>query len=101
MAGSPVRRTTPGELHGDAEPARGPGSEGEGSVVCLGDAFDDRQAEADPCMVGADAFGAALERFGERRDHLWRELLAGVFNSEHDGLGADGGAYSYGAVLAQ
>ena len=38
-------------MHGDAEPAGGPGVEGEGAVVCLGDAFDDCQAEADTGMV--------------------------------------------------
>ena len=41
----------------DAEPASGPRGEGEGSVVCFGDALDDRQAEADACVVGAYAFG--------------------------------------------
>ena len=50
-----------GELHRDAEPAGGPGGEGEGSVVCLGDALDDRQAEADTCVVGADASGCRAE----------------------------------------
>jgi hypothetical protein len=30
-----------GKLHRDAESASGPGGEGEGSVVCLGDALDD------------------------------------------------------------
>jgi len=53
-------------LHRDAEPAGGPGGEGEGSVVCLGDAFDDCQAEADTCVVGAYAFGAAKKRLGKR-----------------------------------
>jgi hypothetical protein len=38
-------------LRSHAEPATGPGGEGEGSVVCLGDAFDDCQAEADTCVV--------------------------------------------------
>jgi hypothetical protein len=32
----------------------------------LGDAFDDCQAEAVTCVVGAYAFGAALKRFGKR-----------------------------------
>jgi hypothetical protein len=30
----------------------------------LGDAFDDCEAEADTCMVGVYAFGAAKERLG-------------------------------------
>jgi hypothetical protein len=34
----------------------------------LGDAIDDCQAEADSRLVGADPFGAAKERFGERRN---------------------------------
>jgi hypothetical protein len=67
----------------------------------LGDAFDDCQAEADTCMVTAYAFGAALERFGECRDQPWSELLAGVFDSEHDGLGADGGVDLHGAVFGE
>src|SRR5215212_10105872 len=90
-----------GELHRDAEPADGPRGEDEGSVVCLGDAFDYGQAKADTCVVGAYPFGAALERFGECRDQLWRELLAGVFDSEHDGLGADGGVDPHGALFTQ
>ena len=78
-------------MHSDAESPSGPGGEGEGPVVCLGDAFEDCRAEADTCMVTAYAFGAALERFGECRDQLWSELVAGVFDSENDGLRADGG----------
>ena len=39
--------------------------------MCLGDALDDGQAEADTCVVGAYAFGAAMKRFGKRRDQLW------------------------------
>jgi len=34
--------------------------------VCLGDAFDDCQAEADACVVVAYAFGAAKERLAKR-----------------------------------
>src|SRR5207249_9982335 len=67
-----------GQLHRDAEPAGGPGGESEGSVVCLGDAFDDCQAEADTCVVCAYAFGAAKKRLGKRGNYLWFELLAGV-----------------------
>ena len=50
----------------DAEPAGGSGGEGEGSIVCLGDAFDDCQAEADTSVVGAYAFGAANKRLDKR-----------------------------------
>jgi hypothetical protein len=32
----------------------------------LGDAFDDCQAEADTCVMGAYAFGAAKKRLGKR-----------------------------------
>ena len=52
-------------------------------------------------MVTAYAFGAALERFGECRDQLWSELLAGVLDGEHDGLGADGGVDLHGAVFGE
>jgi hypothetical protein len=34
--------------------------------VCLGDAFDDCRAEADTCVVGAYAFGAAKKRLDKR-----------------------------------
>ena len=47
-------------MHRDAEPACGPGGEREVSVVCLGDALDDCQTEADTCVVCADAYRAAL-----------------------------------------
>jgi D-ala-D-ala dipeptidase len=72
-------------LHRNAEPAGGPGGEGQGSVVSLGDAFDDceAEAEADSCVVGAYAFGAATKRLGKRGSQLWGELLAGVLDSEH------------------
>jgi hypothetical protein len=48
------------------EPAGGPWCEGEGSVVCLGDAVDDCQAEADACVVGAYAFSTAKKRLDKR-----------------------------------
>ena len=51
-------------------PPAGREGEGEGSVVCLGNAFDDCQAEADTCVVGADAFSAAPKRLVKRGDYL-------------------------------
>ena len=39
--------------------------------MCLGDALDDCQAEADACVVGAYAFGAAEERLDKRGNRLW------------------------------
>ena len=53
-------------MHRDAEPAFVPRGEGERSVVCLGDALDNCEAEADACVVGAYAFGAAKKRLGKR-----------------------------------
>ena len=45
---------TPGrKVDRDAEAAGGPGGEGEGSVVSLGDAVNDCQAEADAWVVSA------------------------------------------------
>jgi hypothetical protein len=44
----------------NAESAVGPPFERERSVVRLGDALDNREAEADACVVGADALRAAL-----------------------------------------
>jgi hypothetical protein len=49
----------------------------------LGDALDDRQAETDATVVGADPVGAALKRHGQRGDEVRRELLAGVLDGEH------------------
>ena len=69
-------------MHRDAEPPSGAGGEGEGSVVCLGDASDNCQTEANARVVGAYALRAALKRLGERRDHLWREGLARVLDGE-------------------
>src|SRR5699024_7250368 len=72
-----------GEAHGGAEPACGPRGEAESSVVRLGDALDDREAEAHATVVGADSLAAALEGLGERGDELGGELLAGVLDREH------------------
>jgi hypothetical protein len=36
--------------------------------VCLGDAFDDCQAQADAWVVGAYSVGAALKRLDKRGD---------------------------------
>src|SRR5215218_1703263 len=99
---SPVDvRRDGGQLHRDAEPAFGPGTESEGSVVRLRDALDDGQAEADTCMVGAYAFGAPLERLRQGRDHVRGELLAGVLDREHDRLGAGAGRNPYRAPFGQ
>ena len=57
-------------MHRDAESPSGAGGEGEGSVVCLGDASDDCQAEAYARVVCAYAFGAALKRLGKRGNQL-------------------------------
>ncbi len=38
--------------------------------MCLDDAVDDRQTETDACMVGADAFGAALKRLDKGGNQL-------------------------------
>src|SRR3954471_8401590 len=77
---SAVVRRRGRELHRDPEAAVGAGRDREGSVVRLGDAPDDRQAEADARMVADSAFAAALERLGDRGDQLWGELLAGVLD---------------------
>ena len=69
--------------------------------MCLGDAFDDCQAEADTCVVGAYAFGPAKERLDKRGNYLWGELLAGVLDSEHHTLGVDAGRDPHGALFRQ
>jgi hypothetical protein len=88
-------------LHRGAEPASGAGGEGEGSVVCLVDAFDDCQAEADACVFGAYAAGAAKKRLAKRGNQLWGELLAGVFDGEHHTLGVDAGRDPHRALFRQ
>jgi hypothetical protein len=54
--------------------------------VCLGDAFDDCQAEANTCVICAYAFAAAKKWLGKRGNQLWRELLGAVAYTE---LGED------------
>lgn len=44
--------------------------------------LDDRQAEADACMVGADPLAAALKRLDKRGNQLWIERLASVLDGE-------------------
>jgi hypothetical protein len=67
----------------------------------LGDAVDDCQAEADTCVVGAYALGAAPKRLGKRGSQLWGELLAGVLDGEHHSLGVSAGRDPHGAVFSQ
>jgi hypothetical protein len=69
-------------VHGNAEAAGVPGGDEENSVMSLGDAFDDHQAESDTFVIGAYAFSAPLKRFYERGHSLWGELLSGVLDSE-------------------
>src|SRR6476660_6333512 len=98
---SAVVRWRGGQLHRDAEPAGGPGVEGEGSVVRLGDALDDCQAEADTWVVGAYALGAAKKRLGKGGNYLWGELLAGVLDGEHRTFGVNAGRDPHGALFRQ
>src|SRR3954453_2714077 len=98
---SAVVRGGGGELHRDAEAPSGAGRDREGSVVCLGDAPDDRQAEADARMVGDAAFAAALERLGDRGDQLRDELLAGVLDREQRLVGVNAGADPHAPLVGQ
>ena len=74
---------------------------GERAVVRLGDAVNDRQAKADPCVVGAYALGAALKRLRERGHQLRGELLTGVLDGEHHGLGVNARGDPHGAIFRQ
>src|SRR5262245_35655990 len=96
-----MARIRGGQLYCDAKPAGGPGGEGERSVVCPGDALDDCQAEADACVVGAYAFGAALKRLGKRGDELWCEPRARVLDGEHRTLGVNARRKPDGASVGQ
>ena len=65
------------------------------------DAFDNCQAKAHAGLIAADAFGAALEGFGECGDQLGSELFTSVFDSEQNGFGADNGVDLYGATFGK
>jgi hypothetical protein len=69
--------------------------------VCLGDALDDCQAESDACVLGAYASAAALKGLAKRGNQLWGELLAGVLDGQHHGLGVSAGRDPHGAVFRQ
>ena len=67
----------------------------------LGDAFDDRQTEADTCVVGPYASCAALKRLDKRGNQPWGELLAGVLDTEHHTLRMNAGRDPHGALFGQ
>jgi hypothetical protein len=69
--------------------------------VCLRDALDDCEAEADTCVVAAYAFGTALKRLGKRGDDGPRELLAGVLDGEHHALGIRRRREPHGSLFGQ
>jgi hypothetical protein len=69
--------------------------------VCLGDAFDDCQAEADAWVVDAYAIRAALKRLDKRRNQLPGEFLTGVLYPERHMLGVDTGRNPNGALFRQ
>src|SRR5688500_9186996 len=87
------------QLHRDAQPARPPRCEGQGPVVGLGDALDDRQAEADARVVGADPSGAAAKGLVERGDQRWGELVARVLDREHHAAGLNAGPDPHPALF--
>src|SRR3954453_7900055 len=89
-----------GEFHRAAEPAVCPAGESEGPVVGFGDALDDRQAEADACVVGAYASAAARKRLGQRGDQVLGETLARVLDGEHHAVGVSAGGDPHGALVA-
>ncbi len=69
--------------------------------MCFDDALDDGQAEADTCVIGPYACGAALKGFDKRRSLFWREPLACVLHGEHHGLGVKAGRDPHGAMFGQ
>jgi hypothetical protein len=78
-----------------------PGGEGEGSVVCLCDAFHDCQAETHTCVVGVYAFGATLERLDKRGNQPGGKVLPDVFDPEQHIGGMNAGSDPYGAPVGQ
>jgi hypothetical protein len=69
--------------------------------VCLRDALDDRQAEADTCVAVAYPTSAALKWLDNRGNDLRGELLAGVLDIEHHALGVNAGRDPHGALFRQ
>ena len=69
--------------------------------MCLGDALGDCQAEADACVVGAYALGAALKWLGECGNRLAGEFFAGVLDRELHGVGLHAGGDPDCAVVGE
>ena len=69
--------------------------------MCLGDAFDDGEAKANTCVVGAYTFCAAKKGLDKRGNQLWGELLTRVFDTEHHILGVNAGRHPNGALFGQ
>jgi hypothetical protein len=65
--------------------------------VCLGDALDDCEAEADAGVVGAYTFVATKKWLAKRGNQLWGEFLAGVLDRQHHALGVNAGRDPDGA----
>src|SRR5690606_22541330 len=82
-----------------SEAAAGARGEGEGAGVGAGDALGDGQAEAGARVAVAYAGGAALEGFGEGREQVRGQGLAGVLDGEFHGAGAEGGLDPDGAAF--
>src|SRR5918993_4051487 len=95
------RRWRQGQLHRDAESSSSTGTEGKGAVVCLRDALDDREAQADTCVVRAYAVGAAPKRLAEGGEQLWGQVAAGVLHGEGNRLGVDRGREPHCAPFGQ
>ncbi len=53
----------------------------------LGDALHDGQPEAHAGVVGMDPFGSALERLDQGGDQFRPQVVAGVLDREHHGVG--------------
>jgi hypothetical protein len=69
--------------------------------VRLGDALDDRQAEPDARLIGADPLGAALERLGQRGGELRFDPLAGVLDGQAHRAWVQAGRDPHRPVLRQ
>ena len=69
--------------------------------MCLGDALDDRQSEADTGVVGAYPLGTTLKRLSQGGDQLGGEHRAGALDLERHCLGLGAGGDPHLAVFKQ
>ena len=69
--------------------------------MCLSDALDDCQSEAEGCVVRVYPIASTLKPFDEGGDQPWREHLARVLDIEHHSVGLDAGRNPHSSLLGE